>query len=290
MKGIILAGGGGTRLYPITHAISKQLLPVYDKPMIYYPLDVLLKAGINDILIISTKDDTPRFMQLLEGGDELGIHLEYRIQPSPNGLAEAFIIGERFVGDDDVCLILGDNIFFGSHLEESLKNIQSNSIIKDGGAVLYAHKVKDPERFGVVEFDSDFNALSIEEKPLKPKSNWAVTGLYFYSNTVLKKAKTLKPSKRGELEITDLNNLFLNEGKVSVVPLPESVSWLDAGTHESLLRAGVEVEKAERASGHKIACIEETCYKNGWIDKETLLKTASGMPNQYGDYLRNVSD
>lgn len=290
MKGIILAGGGGTRLYPITHAISKQILPIYDKPMIYYPLNVLLEAGIRDILIISTREDTPRFMYMLGTGEELGIHLEYKIQPSPNGLAEAFILGRQFIGNSDVCLILGDNIFFGNHLEESVKSIQDNPMIKNKGAVLYAYEVKDPERFGVVEFDKNGKAKSIEEKPKVPKSSWAVTGLYFYSNNVVEKAATLKPSKRGELEITDLNNLYLKENKVSVIPLPKSVHWLDAGTHESLLRSSIEVEKAERKTGRKVACIEETAYKNGWISKDMLLKSANSMPNQYGEYLRKVSE
>lgn len=290
MKGIILAGGGGTRLYPLTEAISKQMLPIYDKPMIYYPLDVLLQAGIRDILIISTKEDTPRFMYLLGDGAELGIRLQYKIQPSPNGLAEAFILGKPFIGDDDACLILGDNIFFGEKLEKSLVGIQNNKMIKKGGAVLFAYKVKDPERFGVVEFDSRGKAISIEEKPANPKSDKAVTGLYFYSSNVVEKAQTLKPSKRNELEITDLNNLYLKEGLVEVVTLPSSVRWLDAGTSESLFRSSVEVNKAETKRGRKIACIEETAYRNGWMTREQLLKRAECMKNQYGDYLRKIAN
>ena len=290
MKGIILAGGGGTRLYPITEAISKQILPIYDKPMIYYPLNVLLQAGIRDILIISTREDTPRFMYLLGSGEDFGIHLEYKIQPSPNGLAEAFILGKQFIGDDDVCLILGDNIFFGDELEVSIKDIQQNKTIKNGGAVLFAYQVKDPERFGVVEFDKNGKAISIEEKPSHPKSDKAVTGLYFYASNVVHKALTLKPSKRNELEITDLNNLYLKDGLVEVITLPQSVHWLDAGTHDSLLKAGVEVNKAEIKNHRKVACIEETAYKNGWITKEHLLIRADRMKNQYGDYLRKIAN
>ena len=290
MKGIILAGGGGTRLYPITEAISKQILPIYDKPMIYYPLNVLLQAGIRDILIISTREDTPRFMYLLGRGEDFGIHLEYKIQPSPNGLAEAFILGKQFIGDDDVCLILGDNIFFGDELEASIKDIQQNKTIKNGGAVLFAYQVKDPERFGVVEFDQNGKAISIEEKPSHPKSDKAVTGLYFYASNVVQKALTLKPSKRNELEITDLNNLYLKDGLVEVITLPQSVHWLDAGTHDSLLKAGVEVNEAEKKNHRKVACIEETAYKNGWITKEHLLIRADRMKNQYGDYLRKIAN
>ena len=290
MKGIILAGGGGTRLYPITEAISKQILPIYDKPMIYYPLNVLLQAGIRDILIISTREDTPRFMYLLGSGEDFVIHLEYKIQPSPNGLAEAFILGKQFIGDDDVCLILGDNIFFGDELEASIKDIQQNKTIKNGGAVLFAYQVKDPERFGVVEFDQNGKAISIEEKPDRPKSDKAVTGLYFYASNVVQKALTLKPSKRNELEITDLNNLYLKDGLVEVITLPQSVHWLDAGTHDSLLKAGVEVNEAEKKNHRKVACIEETAYKNGWITKEHLLIRADRMKNQYGDYLRKIEN
>lgn len=290
MKGIILAGGGGTRLYPITYAVSKQALPIYDKPMIYYPLNVLLQAGIKEVLVISTPEDTPRFMSLLGTGEDIGIHFEYKIQPKPEGLAQAFILGEKFVGDDSVCLILGDNIFFGDKLEASVKNIQKNKTIADGGAVLYAYEVTDPERFGVVEFDSKGKALSIEEKPSKPKSNFAVTGLYFYNNNVVEYAKGLKPSKRGELEITDLNNIYLNKGKVEVVSLPKTVHWLDAGTHESLLRASIEVEKTEKKTSKKVACIEETAYKNKWISKEMLIHRADGIKNQYGEYLKRIAD
>lgn len=288
MKGIILAGGGGTRLYPITYAISKQLLPVYDKPMIYYPLDVLLKANIRDILIISTKEDTPRFMYQFGSGEEYGVHFEYKIQPSPNGLAESFILGKQFIGHDDVCLILGDNIFFGDELYDSLKDIKNNRIVKDGGALLFAKEVSDPERFGIVEFDKKNMAISIEEKPKVPKSKYAVTGLYFYNNNVVEYAQTLKPSKRGELEITDLNNIYLRKGKVSVNVLSSSVNWLDAGTHESLLKASIEVEGFEHKTHQKIACIEETAFRNGWITKNDVLSIADTMKNQYGDYLRRI--
>jgi glucose-1-phosphate thymidylyltransferase, short form len=286
MKGIILAGGSGSRLYPITSSISKQMLPVYDKPMIYYPLSVLMLAGIRQILIISTPRDLPGFKNLLGDGRSLGMNLSYKEQPSPDGLAQAFILGEEFIGNDPVCMILGDNIFYGHGFGETL--LQTSEIKK--GACIFGYYVTDPERYGVVEFDKTKKVLSIEEKPLKPKSNYAVTGLYFYDNTVVKKAKSLKPSPRGELEITDLNRVYLEEGTLEIKLMGRGIAWLDTGTYESLLQAANFIATLEQRQGLKASCIEEIAYKRGFIDKNQLLELVQPIRNsQYGKYLLRIA-
>ena len=287
MKGIILAGGSGTRLWPITKAISKQLMPIYDKPMIYYPISVLMEAGIREILIISTTEDTPRFKELLGDGTQFGLKLEYAVQPSPDGLAQAFIIGEEFIGNDPVAMILGDNIFHGHGLKNHLKSAAA----KTKGATVFGYYVDDPERFGIVEFDKNGKAVSIEEKPEKPKSNYCVTGLYFYDNDVVEYAKNLKPSARGELEITDLNRIYLEKGELEVKLLGQGFTWLDTGTHESLVEATNFVYTMETHQHRKIACLEEIAYLNGWINDDELLKAYEIFKkNQYGKYLKDVYD
>lgn len=290
MKGIILAGGSGTRLYPLTTVTSKQLLPVYDKPMIYYPMAVLMNAGIRDILIISTPEDTPRFEELLGDGNTFGVNFQYAVQPSPDGLAQAFIIGEKFIGDDSVAMVLGDNIFSGHGLKERLQTAVKNA--EEGlGATVFGYYVDDPERFGIVEFDKDGKAISIEEKPQKPKSNYCVTGLYFYDNNVVEYAKNLKPSQRGELEITDLNRIYLEKNKLNVELLGQGFTWLDTGTHESLVEATNFVKTIENHQHRKIACLEEIAYLNGWISKDQVLKVYEILKkNQYGQYLKDVLD
>ena len=290
MKGIILAGGSGTRLYPLTRVTSKQLLPIYDKPMIYYPMSVLMNAGIRDILIISTPQDTPRFEELLGDGHQFGVNLSYEVQPSPDGLAQAFIIGEKFIGDDNVAMVLGDNIFAGHGLKKRLNEAVKNAE-RGKGATVFGYYVDDPERFGIVEFDKNGKAVSIEEKPEKPKSNYCVTGLYFYDNKVVEYAKNLKPSARGELEITDLNRIYLEKGSLNVELLGQGFTWLDTGTHESLVEATNFVKTVEQHQHRKIDCLEEIAYLNEWISKEEVLKVYELLKkNQYGQYLKDVLD
>ncbi|MHB8171604.1 MAG: glucose-1-phosphate thymidylyltransferase RfbA [Thermincolia bacterium] len=287
MKGIVLAGGSGTRLYPLTKCISKQLLPVYDKPMVYYPLSVLMLAGIRDILIISTPEDTPRYEQLLGSGEDWGIRLNYAVQPTPGGLAQAFIIGEQFIGGDRVAMVLGDNIFFGHGFTGMLQE----AVKKEKGATVFAYQVKDPDRFGVVEFDDSGRVLSIEEKPQKPKSNYAVTGLYFYDHDVVDIAKNLKPSARGELEITDVNKEYLNRDTLSVQHFGRGFAWLDTGTHASLLEASQFIETVEKRQGMKVACLEEIAYHNGFITRDQLISLARRLGNnQYGEYLLDIAE
>jgi len=290
MKGIILAGGSGTRLYPLTKGVSKQLMPIYDKPMIYYPLSVLMLAGIQEILIISTPEDLPRFEQLLGDGSDIGIKLEYIIQPSPDGLAQAFILGKDFIGDDDACLILGDNIYYGHGMTDMLSNAVNNAKDKNI-ATVFGYHVHDPERYGVVDFDSTGKALSIEEKPDSPKSNYAVTGLYFYPNDVIKKAAEVTPSDRGELEITTVNQMYLSEERLTVELMGRGYAWLDTGTHESLLEASIFIETIEKRQGLKVACIEEIAFEQGYITKEKLIELAQPLAkNQYGQYLLRCAE
>ena len=290
MKGIVLAGGSGTRLYPITKGVSKQLLPIYDKPMVYYPISTLMLAGIRDILIISTPIDLPGFRRLLGDGSDYGVHFEYAEQPSPDGLAQAFIIGKDFIGDDSACLVLGDNIFHGAGFSQVLKEAVRTAD-EDAKATVFGYWVNDPERYGVAEFDNDGNCLSIEEKPSEPKSNYAVVGLYFYPNKVVDVAAQIKPSARGELEITTVNQAFLNDGELKVQTLPRGFAWLDTGTHDSLAEASIYVEVLEKRQGLKIACLEDIAYRRGWISRDKMIELAKPMlKNQYGQYLMKVVD
>jgi glucose-1-phosphate thymidylyltransferase len=290
MKGIILAGGSGTRLYPLTKVVSKQLLPVYDKPMIYYPLSVLMLAGIQDVLIISTDEDLPRFKQLFNDGSHIGMRFEYIIQPTPDGLAQAFILGKDFIGNDDACLILGDNIFYGQGLTGMLSNAVINAKV-NSIATVFGYHVNEPQHYGVVDFDHTGMALSIEEKPIKPKSNYAVTGLYFYPNDVIKKATSVVPSNRGELEITSLNQIYLSEERLNVELMGRGYAWLDTGTHENLLEASTFIETIEKRQGLKVACIEEIAFDEGYINKEKLIKLAKPLlKNQYGEYLLRLAE
>lgn len=287
MKGIILAGGSGTRLYPITKGVSKQMLPIYDKPMVYYPLSVLMLAGIRDVLIISTPEDIEGFQRLLGDGSDFGINLSYATQPSPDGLAQAFIIGEEFIGDSNVCLVLGDNIFYGLGFTTMLRK----AVNRATGATVFGYQVKDPERFGVVEFNEDLRAVSLEEKPKKPKSNFAVTGLYFYDNDVIEIAKQVKPSERGEVEITTVNQMYLERGDLNVELLGRGFAWLDTGTHESLLEAAHFVETIEKRQGYKVACLEEIALNNGWLSKQQVLEIGNSMSkNGYGQYLISLAE